>query len=63
MITTGVMIGTHLNKYGSINWEKIASYLKGFPDIVLDYELLMKHEPENLDAKAILTEEKNRQTI
>lgn len=49
-----------LNKYGSVNWEKIASYLKEFPDIVLDYELLMKYNPENLDAKTILAEAKKQ---
>lgn len=49
-----------LNKYGTIDWKKIASYLKDFPNIVLDYELLMKYNPENLDEKTILPEAKKQ---
>ncbi len=49
-----------LNKYGTINWPMIASYLKHMPNIVLDYELLMIYNPENLDAKTILAETKKQ---
>lgn len=49
-----------LNKYGTVDWGIIASYLKDFPDIVLDYELFMGYNPENLDAKAVLEETKKQ---
>ena len=43
-----------LNKYGNINWKEIGEKLKNHPDIVLDYEFLLKNTPKTLTAERCL---------
>ena len=48
-----------LNKYGNVNWERIAKVLAGLKncdELVLDYELIMRYRTESDTAQSVLKE-------
>ena len=48
-----------LNKYGNVNWERIAKVLAGLKncdEIVLDYELIMRYRQDDDTAESVLKE-------